>query len=148
MATPDSLSHSPGLLPVLPASKPTRLQPPLCPQLPQSAKPSTAHPGLTRLVTPTLEMPNTSRTASSIALSIHTDSEESPQVPQEKKSRRFVAPWLTGRSRRYPFLLATILYLALVGIIAGVVSWSYDRDLHRSSPTIKYTGEGVSFSLV
>ena len=112
----------------LPAPKPTRLQEPLCLEMFQSTEQPTTHPDLTQLVAFTSEMTSAHQTASSIALSIYTEPEELPPALQAKKSLQSVASWLASRSRRYPFLFATALYLVLMGIIA-TITW-----LHPENP--------------
>ena len=98
----------------------------------------------------------------------HDDPEKASPASQEEIPPRFVRSWLArqfrhhfkllrlwlvGQVRRHPFWSATVLCLALVGIIAGVVHWSYgDVPFASGRFVVDQDGvkvaDGVSFSLI
>ena len=72
----------------------------------------------------------------------------SPPVLKRKRLIPSISQWLVGMARRNPFASAIALCMVLVGGTAGVVNWSYNRDMIAGSEVIRrvHNESGVSFS--
>lgn len=93
------------------------------------------------------EMPNASRITPSIPLSTHDDLEALSPSPQKEPSRSVLSR-LASVVRRFPLLSATFLYASLVGGIAGLAKWSYNRDGQPALKQITQDQDGVRLASV
>lgn len=63
---------------------------------------------------------------------------------REKTLVPAVFSWLVALVRRNPFLSAFAISIILAGGVAGIVSWSYNRDAQLAYMQIPPNGSGVS----
>ena len=99
-------------------------------------------PRLIQSTIPTREMPDASQTTPLI----HDDPEGLYPVPQKNPLLPSVFSWLTSVVRWNPLVAATGFCMVLIGGTAGVVHWSYNRDMTGGANIIPsaYNKSGVS----
>jgi len=93
-----------------------------------------------------LEMPDISGPSPYIPSSAHDDLEALPTSLRKEASRSILSR-LASLVGRFPLLSATLLYVTLVGGIAGLAKWSYELDRQPALDHIKPDQDGVRFSL-
>lgn len=89
-------------------------------------------------------MPDALQTTPFASSSIHDDFEVPPSVPEKKPLLPIVSSWLVSLVRRKPFLSSAIISAILIGSVAGVVQWSYYRDIQSVYQVIPPGSSGVS----
>lgn len=91
-------------------------------------------------------MREASGTRSLTSLSSHY-SEGSTPVSPRKRLLPSVLSWLVSLTLQYPFLSITLVYAFLVGTVAGVAKWSYNREVRNPDGELQPNKSGVGFSL-
>ena len=106
---------------------------------------SVVSPNPTQLTALTREMPDPPQTAPPSPILAQGDPEGLVPIPPNKPLPSLGFSCLASVARRSPFFSAIFLYAFLVGGIAGVAKWSYNRDARPAYEQIPYNDSGVSF---